>query len=256
MDSHSAPRKQSRTRRIFTRVVLGFLAFLGVVVVGFLIWANVGVLQADSVPLDSVRADPAITIVENPEAVVMSPTDATPTRGLVFIPGAKVTAESYLSNLSGLVEQDGIVVVATKPTLNLAFFDLRPLTAFTDLAPDVEEWFVGGHSLGGVKACQFAKDPAVAGLILFGSYCANDLSGSSLPVLSLGGSDDGLSTPAKIEDAAVRLPDDAQFVQIDGAKHARFGNYGVQSGDGAATISGDEMRILLTENITAFLEAN
>lgn len=256
MDSSPAPRKKSRARRIITRVLLGVLAFLGLVVAAFLIWSSVGVMKADPVPLDAVRADPAITIVENPEAVVMSPTDATPVRGLVFLPGAKVTAESYLSKLSGLVAQDGIVVVITKPTLNLAFFDLRPLTAFTDLAPDVHEWFVGGHSLGGVKACQFAGEPEVAGLILFGSYCANDLSGSDLPALSIGGSEDGLSTPAKIEDAAVRLPADAQFVQIEGANHARFGDYGVQSGDGTATISSDEMRSQLTDDVSAFLEVN
>ncbi|MDO5736021.1 MAG: alpha/beta hydrolase, partial [Propionibacteriaceae bacterium] len=247
------PGERPRARRIITRVLLGFLALLGLLVLGFIIWANVGVMQAERGALEAVRSDPAITIMENPEALVMSPSDLTSTRGLVFIPGAKVTAESYVSNLSGLVEEDGITVVITRPTLNLAFFDLRPLTTFTALAPDVDEWFVGGHSLGGVKACQFAEEPEVAGLILFGSYCANDLSGTSIPVLSLGGSEDGLSTPSKIEEAAVRLPSDAEFIQIDGANHARFGDYGVQSGDGTATIGSDEMRNILTRDITAFL---
>ena len=254
MASSSDSPKKSGVRRMLMRVLLGFLGLLGLLVLGFLIWANVGVMQAEQGPRDAVRPDPATTVVEYPEAVMMSPTDTTPTRGLVFIPGAKVTAESYLSNLSGIVEQEGITVVITKPTLNLAFFDLRPLTTFTDLAPGVGQWWVGGHSLGGVKACQFAEDPAVEGLILFGSYCANNLSGTDLPVLSLGGSDDGLSTPAKIKDASVRLPADTTFIQIEGANHARFGDYGVQSGDGTATISGDEMRGILTTDITAFLE--
>ncbi|MEO7589342.1 MAG: alpha/beta hydrolase [Arachnia sp.] len=254
MASDAAPQKRSKGRRIITRVLLGVLAFLGLVVVGFLIWANVGVMQAEPGPLAAVESDPAITIVENPEAVVMSPTDQKSAKGLVFIPGAKVTAESYLSNLSGIVIDDGVTVVITKPTLNLAFFDLRPLSTFTDLAPDVDQWWVGGHSLGGVKACQFAAEPGVKGLLLFGSYCANDLSGSGLSVLSLGGSNDGLSTPAKIKDASDLLPADAQFVQIDGANHARFGDYGVQSGDGTATISSDEMRSHLTEDMTPFFE--
>ena len=97
--------------------------------------------------------------------------------------------------------------------------------------------------------------PDVNGLVLFGSYCANDLSGSVIPVLSLGGSEDALSTPAKIEKASTKLPTDAEFVQIDGANHARFGDYGGQSGDGTATSSSDETRGILTENLVAFFEA-
>lgn len=256
MASSPTPRTPSRTRRIITRALLGFLALLGLAFICFLIWANVGVMQAEPEPLAAVQSDPAVTIVESPEAVVMSPTGTTSTQGLVFIPGAKVEADAYVSNLSGIVEQDGVTVVITKPTLNLAFFDLRPLSTFTDLAPGVDEWFVGGHSLGGVKACQFAEGPEVAGLILFGSYCANDLSAANLPVLSLAGSHDGLSTPGKIEEASARIPPDANFVEIEGANHARFGDYGVQSGDGTATISRDEMRTLLTDDITAFLQEN
>lgn len=255
MASTAAPRTRSRGRRIATRVLLGFLAFLGLVVAGFLIWASTGVMDAEAGPLSAVEDDPAVTVTDHPEAVVMAPADGDSRRGLVFIPGAKVTAEAYMSNLSGIVEEDNITVVITKPTLNLAFFDLRPLDSFTELAPGVDQWVVGGHSLGGVKACQFADDPGVSGLVLFGSYCANDLSASAVPVLSLGGSEDLLSTPTAIQDASNKLPLSAQFIQIDGASHARFGDYGIQSGDGTATISSEEMREILTEDLSAFFEA-
>jgi hypothetical protein len=33
------------------------------------------------------------------------------------------------------------------------------------------------------------------------------------------------------------LPVNAGFVEIDGANHAGFGNYGEQPGDGSATVS-------------------
>ena len=48
-----------------------------------------------------------------------------------------------------LVTDDGQTVVITTPGLYLAVFDLRPLSTFTGLAPDVGTWMVGGHSLGG-----------------------------------------------------------------------------------------------------------
>lgn len=256
MASTAARKKPSRRRLIVTRILLGFLAFLGLAMVAFLIWANTGIMAGEPGPLAEVADNPAVTITDHPEAIVLTPTDGASTEGFVFIPGAKVDADAYVSNLSGIVANDGVTVIITKPTLHLAFFDLRPLSAFTDFAPDVDEWAVGGHSLGGVKACLLADDPAVSGLVLFGSYCANDLSETSLPVLSIGGSEDALSTPTRIDDASGKVPASAEFVQIEGANHARFGDYGVQAGDGTATISSDEMRDILTEDLGDFLKAS
>jgi hypothetical protein len=171
--------------------------------------------------------------------------------GLVFVPGAQVDPSAYLWKLSGIVAETGATVVITEPTLNLAFFDQRPLSTFTALAPGVDEWYVGGHSLGGVRACQLAED--AEGLVLFGSYCANDLSESDFDVLSFEGSADGLSTPAKIEEASPLLPGDTVSVLIEGANHASFGDYGAQPGDGVATIGTDEVRQLIAVASAEFI---
>ena len=157
---------------------------------------------------------------------------------------------AYAAPLQGLAEE-GITVVITRPWLNLAFFDPRGLDDFTSAAPDVESWAVGGHSLGGVRACQLAT--AADALVLFASYCANDLSDSELPVLSVAGSEDGLSTPEKTADARPMLPADAELVEIDGASHASFGDYGPQAGDGEPTLSEEEMRAQLTDIVGGFL---
>ena len=71
----------------------------------------------------------------------------------------------------------------------------------------------------------------------FASYCATDLSATDLPVLSLSGSEDGLTTPHKVDDNRSLLPADAAFIEIPGASHSSFGDYGPQDGDGVATIS-------------------
>ena len=111
---------------------------------------------------------------------------------------------------------------------------------------------MGGHSLGGVRACQLAADADA--LVLFASYCSNDLSASDVGVLSMAGSEDGLSTPEKIADARHLLPADADLVEIDGASHASFGDYGPQSGDGTPTIPTDEMHRIVTELLVPFLQ--
>ncbi len=219
-------------------------------VVGFLLWANLGVMAAEPEALAEVRENPAVTLTDVGDAWVLAPASGPAETGLVFIPGAKVDPLAYAATLAGVVE-DGATVVITKPTLNLAFFDFRPLSAFTQHVPGVDEWFVGGHSLGGVRACQLTE--GTDGLVLFGSYCATDLSDSGLAALSISGSEDGLSTPEKIDSAAGLLPADTIFVVIEGGNHAGFGAYGPQAGDGEATIPDADTRAQITDALAPFL---
>lgn len=249
-DPSAAP--APRRRRRWLRWTLGGLGAIVVLLVGgILIYSQVGVMGAEAGPLAEAEANPGLAITDDGAGIVLSPTAGATGQGLVFIPGAKVEAEGYIATLADTVVDDGVTVVITKPWLNLAFIDPRPLSTFTDLAPDVSTWAVGGHSLGGVRACQLATDADA--LVLFASYCANDLSASGLPVLSLSGSEDGLSTPQKIADAAGELPADATFVEIPGASHASFGAYGPQPGDGTPTADPSEVDRVIAEQLAGFL---
>jgi pimeloyl-ACP methyl ester carboxylesterase len=247
----SAPQRR-RGRRVLGWILGSVGGILLLAVVGILVWSQVGVMAAEPEPLAEVQANPAVEITDTAGAIILSPADAEPETGLVFIPGAKVDPWAYANNLAGLVAEGDVAVVITKPWLNLAFFDLRPLSAFTDLAPEIDTWAVGGHSLGGVRACQLADDAGA--LVLFASYCATDLSESGLPVLSIAGSEDGLSTPEKIADARPLLPADADMQVIEGASHASFGDYGPQAGDGTPTIDDAEMDEALTALLLGFAE--
>jgi hypothetical protein len=229
------------------------LAAFIVVIIAFLVWANI-VQQGKRPAALAVLSNSAIVVTSTDHSIVLTPSSGATGEGLVFIPGAKVDPYAYMFKLSGIVEKSGLTVVITKPILNLAFFDQRPLSLFEADAPNVTTWLVGGHSLGGVRACMLATDPSVTGLVLFGSYCANDLSTTSLKVLSISGSNDGLSTPAKIDSTKSLLPSSTVFVQIAGANHASFGNYGAQSGDGVATVSSDAVEAKITQALQSFLK--
>lgn len=61
-------------------------------------------------------------------------------------------------------------------------------------------------------------------------------------MLSVSGSRDGLSTPAKVDAARHLLPSTATTTEIAGANHADFGAYGDQPGDRTAAISRAEAR--------------
>jgi pimeloyl-ACP methyl ester carboxylesterase len=243
-----------RVRRLVRRV--GVLALVAGVLaaIGSVIWAE-HPMEAEAKPLAAVRADPLLRYRDRGDAVVLTPTRPSGT-GLVFLAGARVDAAAYAWKLSGIVDQ-GISVVIVRPTLNLAIVETRPLSSFERYDPQVRSWLVGGHSLGGVRACRYAADDPgagkVAGLVLLGSSCADDLSRRALPVLSIGGARDGLSTPAKIAAARHLLPADAELVEIPGSVHAQFGDYGVQPGDGIPTTSDAAVRTAITADVLAFL---
>lgn len=226
----------------WTAWVVAVVVLLAVV---FLVWANT-VMQGTRSAALQVWRDDRVAVRDAGDSVVMTPTGEADGVGIVFIPGAKVDPYAYLATFRQVVAA-GTTVVITKPTLNLAFFDTRPLATFEAHAPEVRTWAVGGHSLGGVRACQLAQD--ADGLLLLGSYCADDIARSYIKVLSVSGSRDGLSTPAKVAAARVKLPTTARTVEVEGANHADFGAYGDQPGDRTATISRADARAQISAAI-------
>src|SRR5690606_26327528 len=164
----------------------------------------------------TVAAIAVATLAAGGRAWAASPPPAD--RGPLADAGTRAPITAYADKLSG-VAASGVTVVIARPTLGFAILETQPLATWQGLAPGVARWAVGGHSLGGVRACMYAADPAnqVTALVLFGSYCSVDLSGAALPALSLAGENDRLSTPAEIADAAHLLPADAVFETIPDA---------------------------------------
>lgn len=206
-------------------------------------------MMAEEAPL--AHAERVVTVTETADGVVLTPSDPGD-QGLVFLAGARVDPAAYADKLSG-VAASGITVVIARPTLNFAILETRPLAAWEGLAPGVTRWAVGGHSLGGVRACMYAATEEVTALVLFGSYCSVDLADSGLPVLSLAGGNDRLSTPAKIDGAAQLLPADTVFTTIPGASHAQFGDYGIQPVDGPQDADDADVRDAITDAVVGFL---
>jgi pimeloyl-ACP methyl ester carboxylesterase len=91
-----------------------------------------------------------------------------------------------------------------------------------------------------------ADHPDVVGLVLMGSYCANDISSTDIPVLQILAGGDGLIDAEAVTASAGLLPPSTQKITLEGANHASFGTYGEQPGDGIATLSRAEVREELT----------
>lgn len=242
-----------RIRRTVRRIGVVLLVAGLAALVGFVVWAQ-NPMRAEAGPLAMVRADPQIDYRDTAEAVQLVPRDPNGT-GLLFVPGARVEAAAYAATLRGVADS-GVTVVIVKPTLNFSIFEFRSPERFESTVPGVGQWFVGGHSLGGVTACRWAAGGRASGLLLLGSYCADDLSRARLPVLSISGGRDGLSTPAKVAAARDLLPADARMLRLAGASHAQFGAYGTQPGDGRPTASDSAVRAAITRAAVRFLSGD
>jgi dienelactone hydrolase len=228
---------------IWIRVLLAILSLLVLFVLGFTVW---GSTPAKPMPeaLSALQSDSAVA-VEVGKWLVFTPLVSMPTTGLIIYPGGRVDYRAYAPSAHQIAAQ-GILVVIVKMPLNLAVFNPTAAGEVITAYPEIQTWAVGGHSLGGSMAANFVHShPAfVQGLILWASYPAqsDDLSGSRVKILSISGTLDGLSTPAKIEASRVLLPSETVWVPIEGGDHAQFGWYGPQAGDNPATITREDQQ--------------
>ena len=97
------------------------------------------------------------------------------------------------------------------------------------------------------------------GLILIGTSHpkeeAFDLSNTSLSVTKIYASNDGLASVEEVKVNATYLPDDTNWVLIEGGNHGQFGYYGAQLGDNSATISREQQQKLTVEAVLTALNS-
>lgn len=193
-----------------------------------------------------LQSTDAVQVREIPQGILL---DGPGTEdALVFYPGGKVEYTAYLPLLRRLSE-DGTDCFLVRMPFDLAVFG-------KDRAGDITEqyeyrrWLLGGHSLGGAMAADYAADHPADGLILLAAYPTKKL---KVPTLQIYGSRDRVLNMERLEESRADLPEDAELSVLPGGNHAQFGDYGVQKGDGAATISRQEQQALTVELIEDWL---
>lgn len=220
----------------------------------FLLWYANDYYRAAPEALDALESDAAVTVEEG-DPLVFLPADQPVETGIIFYPGGKVDEEAYAPLLRGLAEEGYALFLPVMP-LKLAVFDADAAAGIITDHPEIKEWYVGGHSLGGAMAASFAGENAedLTGLLLLAAYSTVDLSETDLAVLSLYGSEDGVIDQERLRENAQLMPRQYQELGLAGGNHAQFGSYGAQEGDKAATISPEEQLRQTIELIANFIE--
>jgi pimeloyl-ACP methyl ester carboxylesterase len=234
-------------------IVLAVVALVLVALTGFLVYLSLP-FPAEADRLASASANPKYTVTETDDAIVLAPPSGSGD-GLLFFPEQHVEPEAYVYKLSGLAEA-GVTVVIARPILNLAIVDFRPISTFTAGTSHVDRWFVGGHGVGGTRACLHASEGRIAGLVLVAATCANDLSNSGVRVVSISGDLDQITSPGSILNSKSLLPPDTVFVKIEGANHSQFGDFGAQPGDGKSKTKDSGVRYQITEAVLELVGRN
>ena len=206
--------------------------------------------RADSVAIESFTASHSVRANESSGGfIVFEPID--PNAGFIFYPGGKVEYTAYIPLMSALAEK-GVLCILIPMPFNLAVLDMNAAKGMTDKYPKVDNWYIGGHSLGGSMAASFVADNSddFDGLILLGSYSTAEV---TLPVLSVYGSEDKVMNREKYDKYKTNISSSLTETVIDGGCHAYFGMYGAQDGDGMPSVSNEEQIHLTVEEIIKFI---
>jgi hypothetical protein len=204
--------------------------------------------------------------------------------GLVLFPGALLEHRAY-GVIAGKLAAEGMVVLV--PNCEPARLPTSILGASADWVVEtlaeikhkhhvtVQEWSVGGHSLGGHAAAAMVdkiSDDVISKLVMWGVYMLPGLNlrNSTAQTLLVTASEDGFRFPdegsaekkffQKLPERVNSLDDSAAsttfWYDIKGGNHAGFANYGPQNYskvDGNRTISLEEQHKQIVQVVSRFI---
>lgn len=186
-----------------------------------------------------------------------------PTLGFIIYPGGLVDPAAYAPTARALAAQGYLtVIVKMQNDIAIGQSALRANRVISDY-PGIDTWAIGGHSLGGVGASAYVREFAenIVGVVLWASYTAEAfrIDDKGLPVISIYGTKDGVSTFEELQDTAEFLPPDTRWVPIEGGNHTQFGWYDtspdpLQPEDNPADITREQQQAQVVAATAEFLD--
>lgn len=239
-------KKKKILKIIILVVVIAFAAML--------IYLLTGSHAAGAEALWALADTGSVTVTDPGSEIIFTPTENPQSTGFIFYPGGKVDAEAYAPLAHGLADA-GVLSVIVKMPFDLAVFGSGGAGSVIGAHPEIKTWMIGGHSLGGVMAADYAaQDDRISGVVFLAAYPNSDLSRSGLRALSLTASNDGVLNREKYDGALPSFPRDTVFYEIVGGNHAGFGSYGAQSGDGGAAIPPEKQQEITVRQIMEWMQ--
>jgi len=170
----------------------------------------------------------ASVAVEPGDYLVFRPSADPPRMGVIFYPGANCDVRGYAPVLRRIAAAGYFVVDVPMP---LEFAFLAPNRALDVQAayPQISQWAIIGHSLGGAMAASFVYNhpDAVRGLVIWDSFPApnNSLADFPRPVWHVHRATPEGAPPASFAERRSYFPPSSTWVPIPGGIHMYFGAF-------------------------------
>ncbi len=242
--------------KLIWKILIGIAALILLAIAGFSLWAYTPAAPMQEA-LAAMESNSSVEVTRD-GWITFTPANGEPDTGVIFYPGGRVDHRAYAPLMSELADNGYLVALVPMP-FNLAVFGSESASEVIAAHPEIENWVIGGHSLGGAMAASFVyNNPGVVdGLFFLAAYPAGSqsLADSAVNVLSISGTKDGLANQEKIAASIPLLPQDTIFYPIQGGNHAQFGWYGPQSGDFPAEITREDQQLLVLDQLLLFIES-
>lgn len=176
--------------------------------------------------------------------------------GFIIFSGAKADEKAY-AYMAKRLHEAGHTVVIPKVLFHLSITGIGHGTEIIEANPEIEKWFLIGHSLGGIPAGRIAvkKPDKVYGVALVATYMSTDLSELDISAIRIMAENDGNLNESMAESNLHYLPKNSMSKMIAGANHNGFGAYDSLSSDGEAIISWKEQQEQTVQMMLEFFDA-
>ncbi len=241
-----------KKRRKGLRIALVSVLLVMTLLTGGVLVIMLNPCPADRAAMESFLPD-AIAGETDGRYTVFAPED--PVAGFIFYPGARVEHEAYIPLMQACAAKDILCILVEMP-MDFPMLWGDAAEGLQEKHPEIAQWYIGGHSLGGYMAADYLSSHAddYAGLILLASYSEDDLRDTGLDVLTMYGSEDTVLNRGRYEAGLELLPEGYTEIVIDGGCHAYFGMYDGQDGHSGLAVTNAEQLWMTADAIRTWIE--
>lgn len=231
---------------------------IALIVLGLLLFATVLLLawyRVDGIPIDDSRKfliSNGYSFSEDEDGDLLFVPKQSNGYGIVIMHGALIMPQSYAKSAAYFADLGYTVYVPNgRARLSITAVDK---VAERIGASGLDGWYFIGHSMGGMASLETITqhDIAAKAIALWATAMPRNYSQVEIPMLFIWGDHDGLLPVERFRMAQRNLPDDAEYITLEGANHKNFAMYSHQFFDNDASLDWMEQIDFANEKTAAF----